>query len=79
MLILQFSKSWIVCLLMFEVKQDSLGDVILLPSQGVSFTEVQEGFKAVFNIAEPGKLIIIRDNPFEHSEYFLPWAALGCS
>ena len=29
--------------LMFEVKQDSLGDVILLTSQGVSFTEVQEG------------------------------------
>ena len=28
---------------MLEVKQDSLGDVILLTSQGVSFTEVQEG------------------------------------
>ena len=28
---------------MFEVKRDSLGDVILLTSQGVSFTEVQEG------------------------------------
>ena len=28
---------------MFEVKQDSLGDVILLSSQGVSFTKVQEG------------------------------------
>ena len=28
---------------MFEVKQYSLGDVILLTSQGVSFTEVQEG------------------------------------
>ena len=28
---------------MFKVNQDSLGDVILLTSQGVSFTEVQEG------------------------------------
>ena len=28
---------------MLEVKRDSLGDVILLSSLGVSFTEVQEG------------------------------------
>ena len=28
---------------MFKVKQDSLGDDILLTSQGVSFTEAQEG------------------------------------
>ena len=28
---------------MFEVKQDSLGDIILLTSPGVSFTEVQIG------------------------------------
>ena len=28
---------------MFEVKRDNLGDVFLLTSQGVSFTEVQEG------------------------------------
>ena len=43
MLTLQSSKSRSVCLLMFEVKQDSIGDVILLTSQGVSFTVVQEG------------------------------------
>ena len=42
-LTLQSSKPWIVCLLIFEVNQDSLGDVILLTSHGVSFTEVQEG------------------------------------
>ena len=36
----QSSKSWIVCLLIFKVNQ---GDVILLTSQGVSFTEVQKG------------------------------------
>ena len=45
MLILQSSKSQIVCLLIFKVNQDSLGDAILLTSQGVSFTEVQEGLK----------------------------------
>ena len=43
MLTLQSFKSRIVCLLIFKVNQDSLGDVILLTSQGVSFTEVQEG------------------------------------
>ena len=32
-------------MLMFKVKQDSMGDGILLTSQGVSFTEVQEGLK----------------------------------
>ena len=42
MLTLQSSKSRNVCLLMFEVKRDSLGDVILLTSQCVFFTEVQE-------------------------------------
>ena len=47
MLILQSSKSRIVCLLIFEENQNSLGDVILLTSQGVSFTEVQEGLKRV--------------------------------
>ena len=30
-------------LLIFKVKEDSLSDVIFLASQGVSFTEVQEG------------------------------------
>ena len=40
---LQSFKSRIVCLPIFKVNQDSLGDVILLTSQGVSFTEVQEG------------------------------------
>ena len=30
---------------MFKVKQDSLGDVILLTSQGVSFPELQGGLK----------------------------------
>ena len=30
-------------MLIFKVNQDSLGDVILLASQGVYFTEVQEG------------------------------------
>ena len=35
---------WIVCLLIFEVNRDSLSDVILLISQGVSFIQVQEGF-----------------------------------
>ena len=48
MLILQSSKSRSVCLLMFEVKRDSLGDVILLTSQGVFFTEVQEGLISYF-------------------------------
>ena len=46
MLTLQSSKSRSVYLLMFKVNQDSLGglgDVILLASQGVSLTEVQEG------------------------------------
>ena len=43
MLTLQSSKSQSVYLLIFKVNQDSLGDVILLASQGVSFTEVQEG------------------------------------
>ena len=43
MLTLQSLKSQIVCLLIFKVNQDSLGDVILLTLQGVSFTEVQEG------------------------------------
>ena len=43
MLTLQSSKSWSVCLLMFDVKQDSQGDVILLTSPGVSFTEIPEG------------------------------------
>ena len=43
MLTLQCSQSRIVCLLMVKVKQDSLGDVILFTSQGVSFKEVQEG------------------------------------
>ena len=46
LLTLQSSKSRNVCLLIFEINQDSLGDVILLTSQGVSFTEVQEGFLA---------------------------------
>ena len=43
MLTLQSSKSRSVYSLIFKVNQDSLGDVILLASQGVSFTEVQEG------------------------------------
>ena len=43
MLTLQSFKSQSVCLLMFEVKWDNLSDVILLTSQGVSFSEVQEG------------------------------------
>ena len=43
MLTLQSPKSPIVCLLIFKVNQDSLRDVILWTSQGVSFTEVQEG------------------------------------
>ena len=43
MLTLQSIKSQNVCLLTLEVKRDSLGDVILLSSLGVSFTEVQEG------------------------------------
>ena len=42
MLTLQSSKSQSVYLLIFKVNQDSLGNVILLASQGVSFTEVQE-------------------------------------
>ena len=44
-LTLQSSKSRIACLLKFKVKKVSLGDVILLTSQGVSITEVQEGLK----------------------------------
>ena len=45
MLTLKSSKSRIVCLLIFKVNQDSLGDVILLTLQGVSITDVQEGLK----------------------------------
>ena len=45
MLTLQSFKTQSVCFLMFEVKRDRQGDVILLSSQGVSFTEVQEGLK----------------------------------
>ena len=41
MLTPQSSMSRSVCLLIFKVKQES----ILLTSQGVSFTEVQEGLK----------------------------------
>ena len=40
---LKCSKSRIVCLPIFIINQYSLGDVILLTSRGVSFTEVQEG------------------------------------
>ena len=46
MLTLQSSKSRIVCLLMFKVNQDSIGDVILSTSKGVSFTEVQEALNS---------------------------------
>ena len=42
MLTLQPSKSRSVCLLMFKINQDSLGDVILLTSQGVSFTDLAQ-------------------------------------
>ena len=45
MLTLQSFKSRGVCFLMFEVKRDSQGDVILLSSQGASITGVQEGLK----------------------------------
>ena len=38
---------------MYEVKQDSLGEVISLSSQGVSFTEVQEGFKILTVVLIP--------------------------
>ena len=43
MLTLKSSKSQIVYLLIFKVKEDSLGYNILLASQGVSFTEAQKG------------------------------------
>ena len=46
MLTLQSFKSWSVCLLVFEVKRNGQDDVILLSSQGVSFTEVYEGLNA---------------------------------
>ena len=36
---LQSSKSLIVCLLIFKVNQDSLGDFILFTAQGVSFNK----------------------------------------
>ena len=42
-LTLQSSKSRSVYLLMFKVNQDILDDFILLVSQGVCFTEVQDG------------------------------------
>ena len=42
MLTLQSSKSPSVYWLIFKVNQDNPDDVILLASQGVSFTEVQE-------------------------------------
>ena len=42
MLTLQSSNSQIVYLLIFKVNQESLGDVILLASQGVSFTEFKK-------------------------------------
>ena len=43
-------------MLIFKVNQDSLCDVILLASQGVSFTEVQEGLivrKEVNTLSKP--------------------------
>ena len=43
MLTLQSPSSQIVCLLIFKVNQGNLDDVILLASQGVSSTDVQEG------------------------------------
>ena len=43
MLTLKSLKSRFVYLLIFKVNQDSLDDVILLTSSGVSFTEVQKG------------------------------------
>ena len=50
MLTLQSSKSRIVCLLGYKVKQDSLGDVILVTSQNVYFTEVKEGLNHCYYI-----------------------------
>ena len=43
MLTIQSSKSRIVYLLILKVKLDNYGYNVLLASQGVSFTEVQEG------------------------------------
>ena len=48
---LQSSKSWIVCVLVFKVKLDSLGYNVLLATQDVSFAEVQEGLNV-----ESGKM-----------------------
>ena len=51
MLTLQSSKSRIVCLQMFKENQDRIGDVILFTSQGVSFTEVQEGVNVKWEVS----------------------------
>ena len=62
MLTIQSSKSRFVYLLMFELKQDSLGDVILLTSQGVSFTEVQEGLiTTVYTNSEQCTIVWLHD------------------
>ena len=63
MLTLQSFKSRIVYLLVFKVKQDSLGDVILLTSQGVSFTEVQEGLNVKGGRSVPCACLLARLQP----------------
>ena len=60
MLTLQSSKSWIICLLIFKVNQDSQVDVILLASQGVSFTKVQEGLIVRRGVSALGLLVSLR-------------------
>ena len=60
MLTLQSSKSRIFGLLIFKVNQDSIGDVILLTLQGVSFTEVQEGLNLRRGVSAMCLLVSLR-------------------
>ena len=69
MLTLQSSKSRFVCLLIFKVNQDTLGDVILLSSKGVSFTEVQEGLIVRRGVSALHLLV-----SFAHGLELTPWS-----
>ena len=57
---LQSSKSWIVCVLVFKVKLDSLGYNVLLATQDVSFAEVQEGLIVKREVYALPKLVTLR-------------------
>ena len=67
MLTLQSSKSRNAYLLIFKVNQDSLSNVILLASQGVSFTEVQEGLIVRREVSALRRLVALHNGMLHHS------------